>query len=66
MPTAGVIVGPQTTGGLQLFLRSPNTQNNNTQQTQVTCNGTQILLQQPRQQSNQVSNCSICKMFIVY
>lgn len=55
MPTAGVIVGPQTTGGLQLFLRSPNTQNNN-QQAQVTCNGTQILLQQPRQQSNQVSN----------
>lgn len=54
MPTAGVIVGPQTTGGLQLILRSPNTQNNNTQQAQVTCNGTQILLQQPRQQSNQV------------
>jgi len=57
MPTAGVIVGPQTTSGLQLFLRSPNTQNHNTQQAQVTCNGTQILLQQqPRQQSNQVSN----------
>lgn len=55
MPTAGVIVSPQTTGGLQLFLRSPNTQNNNTQQAQVTCNGTQILLQQPRQQSNQVN-----------
>lgn len=55
MPTAGVIVGPQTTSGLQLFLRSPNTQNHNTQQAQVTCNGTQILLQQPRQQSNQVS-----------
>jgi len=54
MPTAGVIVGPQTTSGLQLFLRSPNTQNHNTQQAQVTCNGTQILLQQPRQQSNQV------------
>lgn len=56
MPTAGVIVGPQTTGGLQLILRSPNTQNNSAQQAQVTCNGTQILLQQPRQQSNQVSN----------
>jgi hypothetical protein len=56
MPTTGVIVGPQTTGGLQLILRSPNTQNTNTQQAQVTCNGTQILLQQPRQQSNQVSN----------
>jgi len=56
MPTAGVIVGPQTTSGLQLFLRSPNTQNHNTQQAQVTCNGTQILLQQPRQQSNQVNS----------
>lgn len=56
MPTTGVIVSPQTTGGLQLFLRSPNTQSNNTQQAQVTCNGTQILLQQPRQQSNQVNN----------
>lgn len=66
MPTAGVIVGPQTTGGLQLILRSPNTQNNNAQQAQVTCNGTQILLQQqPRQQSNQVSNnfCLILRIF---
>ncbi|XP_050543090.1 uncharacterized protein LOC126906555 [Daktulosphaira vitifoliae] len=52
MPTAGVLVGPQATGGLQLILRSPNTQQTNSQQ--VTCNGTQILLQQPRQQSNQV------------
>jgi len=57
MPTAGVIVSPQNTGGLQLILRSNNTQNNNAQQAQVTCNGTQILLQQPRQQStNQVCN----------
>lgn len=59
MPTAGVLVGPQNTGGLQLILRSPNTQQTNTQQAQVTCNGTQILLQQPRQQSNQV-----CRQFV--
>jgi len=59
MPSAGVIVSPQNTGGLQLILRSPNTQNN-AQQAQVTCNGTQILLQQPRQQStNQVSNFNL-------